>query len=119
VINVKDDVLAAMEADSTLVGLLGGKRIYQAAAPNPEENPRVTFYEMDNKGALKGDDQKSGSEIIIVVDVWRKGGSTTAIAQAANDVMIGLGFEREFAGDLYEPDTKFHHKTMRFRITKL
>jgi len=119
VIDVKDDILSALEADSTLVGLLLGKRIYQAAAPDPEENPRVTFYEMDNKGALKGDDQKSGSDIIIVVDVWRKGGGTTAIAQAVNTVMTGLGFEREFAGDLYEPDTKFHHKTMRFRNTIL
>lgn len=116
-INLKPDVVSALKNDATLTGLLGGPRIYFQVAPNPDEFPRITYYEQDNRPALYGDTQELGSEITFVVDIWAKA-STTAIADAVNRVMVGLGFVREFAGDLYEQDTGVFHKHMRYRILR-
>ncbi len=116
-INLKPDVVSALKNDAELVGLLGGPRIYFEAAPNADEFPRITYYEQDNRPALWGDDRELGSEITFIVDVWAKA-STTAIASAVDRVMAGLGFVREFAGDLYEQDTQVYHKAMRYRILR-
>jgi len=115
VINIKPAVVAALKGDGTLIGLLGGLRVYFQAAPDAKEFPRVTYYELDNHGSLYADDSEQASEIIIVVDIWHTA-KTTQIAQAVDNVMAGLGFAREFASDLYEDDTKIYHKTVRYRI---
>ena len=116
-INIKPTVVAALKADATLTGLLGGQRVYFQVSPNADEYPRITYYELDNSGALFADDVEQASEIVIMVDVWSKT-STSAIAQAVDNVMTGLGFEREAAPDLYENDTKVHHKAIRYGIEK-
>lgn len=116
-INIKANVVAALKGDAELVALLGGQRIYFQVAPNAAEFPRITYYEQDNRPALYGDCQELGSEIVMVVDVWSKG-STGAIAAAVDRIMAGIGFVREFAGDLYEPDTGVFHKHMRYSILR-
>lgn len=116
-INLKPDVVLALKNDAELVSLLGGPRIYFQVAPNPDEFPRVTYYEQDNRPSLWGDNRELGSEITFVVDIWAKA-STTAIADAVDRVMASLGFVREFAGDLYEQDTQVYHKAMRYRILR-
>jgi len=117
VINLKPDVVAALKNDATLVGLLGGPRIYFQVAPNADEFPRITYYEQDNRPALHGDSRELGSEVTFVIDIWAKA-STSAIADAVDRIMTGLGFVREFAGDLYEQDTGVYHKNMRYRILR-
>lgn len=116
-INLKTNVVSALKNDTTLTGLLGGPRIYFQLASNADEFPRITYYEQDNRATLYGDSQEIGSEITFVIDIWAKA-STTAIADAVNRVMVGLGFVREFAGDLYEQDTGVFHKNMRYRILR-
>jgi hypothetical protein len=111
--NVKTTVVSALKADTTLKGLVSDRVIFMSLPEEPEF-PCITYYEQNNSPALVGDGKELTSESVMVIDVWSKG-STTAIAQAVDDVMAGLRFVREFAGDLYETDTGVYHKSMRYR----
>lgn len=116
-INLKPVVLQALESNQALLSLLGGKRIYQLVAPDAEEFPRVTFFELDNRDYSFADDTALSSEIKFQISVWSKG-STSAIAMEVDKTMKELGFQRYFATDLYEDDTKVFHKPMRYRTQK-
>ncbi len=116
-ISIKPDVVTALTNDILLTGLLGGKRVYFCVAPNAAEFPRITYYELSNAVARGADDQEELAKISIVIDIWSKV-STTAIANRVDAVMTSIGFSREFAGDLYEPDDQIHHKHMRYKIIK-
>ncbi|MFZ5688674.1 MAG: DUF3168 domain-containing protein [Bacillota bacterium] len=117
-INLKPTVYAALKNDPTLTGLLGGPRIYFQCPPDPAEFPRITYYEADNKDFPFADELEASTEIIIVIDIWAKG-STSAIAQAVDNIMTSHGFYREFTTDLYETTTNVHHRPMRYRKLKV
>lgn len=116
-INPKPEILAALEANTTLVGLMGGPQIYAIKAPKADEFPRITFFEIDNIGALYADDHEQGSTVYIQIDVWSKG-STSAIAEEVDKTMRGLGYGRSSAADLYEQDTQVYHKAMRYKTMR-
>lgn len=88
-INLRPDILQALENDQELVSLLGGKRIYYRKAKKAEEFPRITYFELDNRPDGFADNQEIESEILFQVDVWAKS-STTAIHQKVNETMKKL-----------------------------
>lgn len=112
-IDVKLAVVEALKNDPTLSSLIDGRVIFYALPDSPTF-PFITYYEQSNVPGLKGDGRELTSESVMVIDVWSKG-SNTEIAKAVDDVMAGLRFVREFAGDLYESDTGVYHKSMRYR----
>lgn len=116
-INPKPEVLAALEANFALTSLLGGKRIYFMKAPKADEFPRITFFEINNVGALYADDEEQGSAIYLQIDIWSKG-STSAIAEEVDKAMKSLGYGRISAADLFEEDTLIFHKAMRYKTMK-
>lgn len=125
-INIKPDLVAALENDQILTDLLGGKRIYLLNAPNAEEFPRITYYEANNAEHPYADELEAITEILLVVDIWNKAssdgvndGGTSQTAQAVDSVMAAQGFYREFSTDQYESDTFVYHKHMRFRKLKI
>ncbi len=111
--NIKATMVSTLKADTTLKGLVSDRVIFMSL-PDEPEFPCITYYEQNNSPALVGDGKELTSESVMVIDVWAKG-STTAIAQAVDNIMAGLHFVREFAGDLYENDTGVYHKSMRYR----
>jgi len=116
-INPKPEILTALEGNTALTGLLGGKRIYFMKAPHADEFPRITFFEIDNIGALYADDQELGSTIYVQLDIWSKG-STSTIAEEVDETMKTLGYGRSAAADLFEQDTLIFHKAMRYKTLK-
>ncbi len=112
-INLKTTVVSALKDDPTLSSLIGDRVIFMELPDSPTF-PCITYREENNAPALVGDGKELTSESVMVIDIWSKG-STTAIAQAVDDVMVGLNFRREFAGDLYEKDTGVYHTSMRYR----
>lgn len=116
-INVKPEVLQALESNQALVSLLGGPRIYQQVALNPDEFPRITFFELTNFGSRYADDTEVESEIHIQIDIWSKG-STSAIATEVDRTMKSIGFQRTSSVDLYESDTKIFHKALRYSTNR-
>ncbi|MED0672036.1 DUF3168 domain-containing protein [Aneurinibacillus aneurinilyticus] len=117
-INIKPKIVQALESNQALVSLLGGKRIYQLVAPNPDEFPRITFFEMDNVDDRFADDEAISSEIRIQIDIWSKK-STPNIADEVDKTMKSLGFRRTASADLYEEDTKVFHKGMRYKTIQM
>lgn len=111
--NVKPDIVSALKNNPTLSSLIAGRVIFMSL-PDEPEFPCITYYEQNNSPALVGDGRELTTESVMVIDVWSKS-STTAIAQAVDNIMAGLHFVREFAGDLYETDTGVYHKSMRYR----
>jgi hypothetical protein len=112
-INVKTEVLTALQGDSALVALLGGSYIYQIRAPSGLAK-YVTFFELTNFDSEFADDTAVASEIHLQVDVWVVGGSTSAIADQVDTTMKTLGFKRTGGADLYEEDTNIYHKALRY-----
>lgn len=80
--------------------------------------PRVSFFELDNSEDEHADDRELTSNISYTIDIWAGSPEKThALGAAANGAMQGLGFSRDGANDLYEPETGYHHRTMRFSTT--
>ena len=119
-INIKPDILSALQNDSGLFSLLGNTAIYQLKAPSAREFPRITFYEYSNIGLLYADDTETESEISVQIDVFCMNGATTAISIAVDRIMKSIGFFRISSNDLYEDldDLQIYHKAMRYSIIK-
>ncbi|MBW3490574.1 DUF3168 domain-containing protein [Bacillus sp. FDAARGOS_1420] len=112
-INLRPEILQALENNQELVSLLGGKRVYYRKAKHAEEFPRITFFELDNRPSGFADNEEGESEITFQIDIWSKV-STTAIHQKVNAIMKSIGFSRYAVADLYEEDTQIFHYAMRF-----
>lgn len=116
-INIKPEILQALQANATLLSLLGGNHIYQLVEPNADEFPRITFFEVTNTDEDYADDTAISSDILIQIDIWNKS-STSAIAIEVDKTMKTLSFQRTYAVDLYESDTQIFHKAMRYLTTR-
>ncbi|PGC80334.1 tail completion protein gp17 [Bacillus toyonensis] len=112
-INVRPEIVQALENNQELVSLLGGNRVYYRKGKHAEEFPRITFFELDNRPEGFADNEEIESEITVQIDIWSKG-STTVIHQKVNEVMKSMGFSRYAVADLYEEDTQIFHYAMRF-----
>ncbi|ELK43995.1 phage protein [Brevibacillus agri BAB-2500] len=112
--DIKTEVRTALLNNASLVSLLGGQRIYQLAAPNATEYPRITFFEVTNYVAAFADDVPIMADVIVQVNIWSKD-STSAIAGEVDETMKAQGWSRTSAADLYEEDTKVYHKAVRYR----
>lgn len=86
----------------------------------PPENadlPCVSWREAENRVAAQADTNEHLTELAYVIDVWGLSAFVNGQKAAQIDtLMAGAGFRRTFAYDLYEPGTKIHHKTMRYRV---
>lgn len=112
--DIKAEIRTSLLANAQLVTLLEGQRVYQLTAPNADEFPRITFFEIDNTDTAFADDIAYAADVLVQVDVWSRG-STSAIAGEVDKAMKELGYSRTGAPDLYEPDTRIYHKAMRYR----
>ena len=112
-INVKPEVLAALEGNTDLLALLGGAHIYQLKAPEGLDK-YITLFELTNFDSAWADNTAFMAEVHVQVDVWVKAASTSPIAAEVDKTMKYLGFKRTGSTDLYEDDTKIFHKALRY-----
>ena len=116
-ITMKSAIRTALINDAALVKLLGGQRVYAVRAPNADEYPRITYFEMTNLDANHADDKAYSSRMVYQVDVWSKG-NPDPIAIEVDRVMKSIGFVRNGGVDLYEDDTQVDHRALRYGIIK-
>lgn len=83
---------------------------------NGTETTYITFFFYNEYGVLRADDQEVKTNYSLQVDVFSKGNYKTLVNQV-KQALKNIGYERTFATDLYEDDTKFYHKVLRFKIT--
>lgn len=117
-INFKSNLIQALEANTTLTGLLGVDSegyvpIYQSVAKDDLQYPRITFFELNNRDSTYYDNTAYASDISFQIDIWSKG-STSDLAEQLDIIMKSMNFKRDHATDLYENDTKIFHKAMRY-----
>lgn len=99
----------------TLKNALGQTPVHYFYPPNTSAMPCVSWYEAENRRQAQADGLEYLSELAYVVDIWSNSAMDNgAIAQQIDTAMTGEGFKRAFAYDLYEPEVKIHHKTMRY-----
>lgn len=113
-LSIKSAVLTALQT-ATALSTLQGQKVYFFHPPDFANLPVASYFELDNTGNLYADDEEIGSEFTYQIDLWGKT-SLTALAQAIDDVMTGLDFNRIASRDLYENDTKIIHKLLQYRL---
>lgn len=116
-ITMKSVIRTALINDVALVKLLGGQRVYAIRAPNAEEYPRITYFEMTNFDKDYADDQAYSSRMVYQVDIWSKGNPDPIVIEV-DRVMKTIGFARVGGADLYEDDVQVYHRALRYGITK-
>ena len=112
-LNVKPTVYNALSTDTALVALATGG-IFADKNPDGGTYPAITYSEISNVPALSADNTEDISRVTIQVSVMTDSGSTSAIAERVNVIMLGLGFCRQFAGDIVDGDIKI--KVLRYTI---
>lgn len=115
-------VYQTLNTDETLKTLLGGidvnnglYRIYNSpVAPNADEYPRITLFEVVNSDEAAADDEATMSDVNVRVDVWTK--DETTLFDVANRVKkilkTNLLCTVKLGSKLYESDTEVHHKVI-------
>lgn len=78
-----------------------------------ENFPYITFFTYLDRPSLHSDDEEKIRGYFVQIDVWSKVDYTN-LAKEIHQSMLAEGFIRQSYFDLYEKDTKVHHKVMRF-----
>lgn len=115
--NLNATIYTALTTNAALIALVSVANIFHGQPPDVTRPtfPYISFFELDNREAVRADDAELLSEIVYVVDIFVQNASPGAIALAVNTVMVGLGFVRGASTDLYEDDN-VRHKHMKFKI---
>lgn len=114
-LNVKPAVYTALSTDATLVALATGG-IFADTNPDSGTYPVVVYSEISNIPHLHADDVEKISKSTIQISVLTLDGASSAIAERVNTLMLGIGFMREFSGDLIDGNIKI--KSMRYAIAQ-
>ena len=92
---------------------------YTVSYAYPQDNvslPCVSFYEASNREHGQADGNEYVTECEYVIDIWSASPETNAtMALLIDTKMAALRLKRTFSHDLYEAETRIHHKTMRYR----
>jgi Protein of unknown function (DUF3168) len=115
VINVKPLIISALDGNAELISLLGGPRIYFMVAPNADEFPRITYFELNNVDEDYSDDAPVSSRVSVQISIWTKDpAQISPIVQEVDETMKGIGFYRTSSIDMYEDDVKVFHKALKY-----
>ena len=112
--NIKEFLRATL-LDLSIANLTGGKTVHFLHAIAPVA-PYVEYAIYDEDGALYAEGNELATNYYIQVDVFTKG-NYSALEDAIKAKMKDAGFLRSSGVDLYEPDTLYYHKAMRFIFT--
>ena len=80
--------------------------------------PYVTYMEESTSGSLTGDDELQGYVAYYDFDIYATG-NFMAIIEAVKKTLVDAGWVWQVSRsseDMYEPDTKYYHKTLNFAI---
>ena len=82
--------------------------------------PYVVYQQTDADNSLTGDDELIGYVDYYDFDIYSQG-DYTAIISAVRSILEENGFVWQVSrssGDMYEPDTRYFHKTLNFAILR-
>ena len=96
---LESEVESALKADAVLVGLLGGKYIYQFDEPGDKEvpYPEIVYEEISNVPDFSADNQESISRITYSLSIASEK-NFVEIVNAVERIMISIYFVRHSLG---------------------
>lgn len=117
-ISVLADIRNALLADSTLVSLLGGKKIYSVLSPDGTKVPYIVVSEVGNEPTEYGDNAPTRSYVSVQVNIVSKT-DYTDIAAEVDSVLTSAGYTRTNALDLpFDANARVFQKSLRYWIAK-
>ena len=120
-INLKDDILNALEQNAELTPLLdtynGYPAIFSLKAPaNQDFDTYIIFQLINNVDQDYADNKPLREYIHYQVSVFTKGTNTTKLGEEVVNSMESLGFLRTYIGETYETDTGYTQISTRWKI---
>lgn len=120
-INLKDDILAELEANVELVNQLDSYETYPAifdkkAPANQDFDTYVIYQLINNTDTFYADNKAKKEYIHYQISVFTKTGSTTSLGDQVVKSMEELGFIRVYIGETHETDTGYDHISTRWKI---
>ncbi|MBT2215836.1 hypothetical protein KK120_08740 [Virgibacillus dakarensis] len=120
-INLKDDILQALENNTKLTKQLdfykGYPAIFPNKAPSNQDFDTYIIYQLiNNTDTFYADNKPLREYIHYQVSIFTKQGSTTSLGEEVTKSMEGLGFFRTYFGETYEYDTGYTHVSTRWKI---
>lgn len=121
-IDLKDDILHALENNTDLTAKLdfysGYPAIFQnKAEPNQDFDTYIIYQLINNTDSDYADNKALREYIHFQVSVFTKG-ATTSLGEEIVKSMELLGFYRVYIGEIYESDTGYTHISTRWKIKK-
>ena len=80
---------------------------------NTNSNQYITVTEYNNSGSLYADDDEISTRISVQVDLYSKG-NYDEVTKRIKDLLKPAGFRKSGEHELYEYDTEYYHKVLRF-----
>jgi hypothetical protein len=122
-IDLKDDILHALENNTDLTAKLdfysGYPAIFQNKAESNQDFNSYIIYQLINNTDSNYADNKALREYIhFQVSAFTKG-ATTGMGEEIVKSMESLGFYRVYIGETHESDTGYDHVSTRWKTKKM
>ena len=115
--DAKAELLTALESNLILLQeVIGG--FHNLVASDVIPFPRVVYQEINNGDVDYRDNKASSAAVAFQISIFcdeQTVSRQTRIAKEVDKVLKAIGYSRYDSIDLYEEDTKRHHKAMRYR----
>lgn len=115
--DAKAELLNALESNSLLIReVIGG--FHNKVAPEVDPFPRIVYQEIRNSDEDYSDNESTSAVVAFQISVFSDEETVskeTRIAKEIDKVLKSIGYKRYDSVDLFEEDTRRHHKAMRYR----
>ncbi|WP_339161811.1 hypothetical protein [Siminovitchia sp. FSL W7-1587] len=115
--DAKAELLRAFESSDLLSREVAGG-FHNKVAPEVEPFPRIVYQEIRNSDEDYADNESTSAIVAFQISIFSDEETVskeTKIAKEVDEVLKIIGYKRYDSIDLYEDDTKRHHKAMRYR----
>ncbi len=115
--DAKAELLNALESSPLLLQEVTGG-FHNKVAPKVEPFPRVVYQEIRNGDEDYADNESTSAVVAFQISIFcnqETVSKETKIAKEVDKVLKSIGYKRYDSIDLFEEDTKRHHKAMRYR----
>lgn len=98
-----------------VLNLTGEKQLHYIHALTPI-SPYVEYLFYDEEGAAYEEGEETATNFYLQVDIFTKT-SFRLLENKIKELLLNAGFTLESCNDLYESDTSYYHKAMRFSFS--
>ncbi|WP_163526615.1 hypothetical protein [Halobacillus ihumii] len=122
-INMRDDILLALEQNENLAAQLDEYRGYAAifgvkAPANQDFDTYLIYSILNQTDTHYGDNNPLAENIQVHISIFTKTGSTSSLSEQTIQTMKGLGFSCTYNSEMADEGQVYIHIPMRFQTKK-